>query len=291
MSTFEIAGGSVLGRDHLLNGKNNQDAFYWIQKENNIVAVVCDGCGSSLYSEVGAQLGARLISNRIMHYLRTADWDRNRLQEVSQLLEKVKFDILAELRVLANGMGNKLPEVVEKYLLFTVVGAAITPSVTFFFNMGDGVALTNGNKLKITGTLAQNTPAYLGYNLVSVLPEIRDKKYLDFQIPLVNSTSREFAIFSTSDIDSFLIGTDGVEGLEMTAKEKMPGKETLVGGLDQFWSQDRFFKNSDQIRRHLNLTNREVIKPDWESQIINKESGHLRDDTTLIVGRKVLKDS
>ncbi len=58
---FEIAGGSVSGRSHVLAGKGNQDAYYWAGQETSLVAVVCDGCGSGASSEVGAELGARLL--------------------------------------------------------------------------------------------------------------------------------------------------------------------------------------------------------------------------------------
>ena len=58
---FEIAGGSVAGRSHVLAGKGNQDAYHWSVEERSLVAVVCDGCGSGAESEVGAALGARLL--------------------------------------------------------------------------------------------------------------------------------------------------------------------------------------------------------------------------------------
>ena len=58
---FEIAGGSVSGRSHVLAGKGNQDAYHWSVEERSLVAVVCDGCGSGAESEVGAALGARLL--------------------------------------------------------------------------------------------------------------------------------------------------------------------------------------------------------------------------------------
>ena len=64
--TFEIAVGTVIGRDHRVSGKNNQDAFCCLMADHLIVAVVCDGCGSSPHSEVGAKIGAKIIAAEIL---------------------------------------------------------------------------------------------------------------------------------------------------------------------------------------------------------------------------------
>jgi len=54
-SVFEVAAGSVIGRDHLrpLGWKNNQDGYAIRSSADSIVAVVTDGCGSETKSEVG----------------------------------------------------------------------------------------------------------------------------------------------------------------------------------------------------------------------------------------------
>ena len=63
---FEITGGSVAGARHAKTGKNNQDAFIWRQTDDLVIAIVADGCGSGRFSEIGAQIGARLFINRLM---------------------------------------------------------------------------------------------------------------------------------------------------------------------------------------------------------------------------------
>jgi len=52
---FEYASGSIIGRNHVLAGKNNQDAYHISVNERFIAVVVCDGCGSGKHSEVGAK--------------------------------------------------------------------------------------------------------------------------------------------------------------------------------------------------------------------------------------------
>jgi serine/threonine protein phosphatase PrpC len=70
---IDVATGSVVGRDHGRTGKNNQDALAYVPLQEGIVAVVCDGCGSQPHSEVGAQLGAQLLTQAVARQLtRTA---------------------------------------------------------------------------------------------------------------------------------------------------------------------------------------------------------------------------
>src|SRR4029453_19002579 len=97
MTPFEIAGGSVTGHAHVAAGRNNQDAFCWASGADGLVAVVCDGCGSGPRSEVGAQIGARLLVEAAARLLSSS-------LEVADLLEQVRQDVLASLRVLAREM-------------------------------------------------------------------------------------------------------------------------------------------------------------------------------------------
>jgi serine/threonine protein phosphatase PrpC len=76
VNSLEYAIGSIIGRNHVLAGKNNQDAYRIVSNEKFIIAVVCDGCGSGKHSEVGAKLGARLVINAIADLLnQSADRD------------------------------------------------------------------------------------------------------------------------------------------------------------------------------------------------------------------------
>lgn len=67
---FEIAAGSIVGRNHvgpgyLLKGRSNQDSYRVLFEDDLIAGVVCDGCSSQPYSEIGSLLGARMLMNRI----------------------------------------------------------------------------------------------------------------------------------------------------------------------------------------------------------------------------------
>ena len=121
------------------------------------------------------------------------------------------------------------------------------------------------------GPFPNNAPPYLAYSLCGY-PEWGHLQ-MHYQLP-------------TQEVESILIGTDGVSDLIESQGSYLPGKPEKVGAITQFWQEDRYFKNLDMIRRRLSLINREVTKPDWQSQRLVKEVGLLPDDTTLIAIRR-----
>lgn len=255
VDSFEYAIGSIIGRNHVLVGKNNQDAYRFVSNPKFVIAVVCDGCGSGKHSEVGAKLGARMVITAISDLLNQGlaisepdFWDVLK----SNLLQK-----LVDFIAIANENQESVMEFVNDYLLFTIVGLVITPSEAVTFSMGDGAIAVNGRLTQIPA-YPDNAPPYLAYGLYrpdAVSFEIRDR------IP-------------TEELESLLIATDGIDDL------------VKVEDINQFWQEDRYFKNPDAIRRKLSILNREEFKPDWNKRELIKRSGALSDDTTLVVIRK-----
>ena len=267
-SQFEYACGSIIGRNHVLASKNNQDALRIVLWDNFVTAVVCDGCGSGKHSEVGAKIGSRMVTDAIAdllnHGLAISEPDFWNVLKIN-LLQKLKdFVAIAYANhELASVVAiHELPlqmEFVNNYLLFTIVGLVITPSETVTFSMGDGAIAVNGKLIQIPA-YPDNAPPYIAYGLYrpdAIEFEIRDR------IP-------------TSELESILIATDGIDDL------------IAVEEVRQFWQEDRYFKNPDAIRRKLAMLNREDIKPDWNKRELTKRSGVLSDDTTLITIRRSL---
>ncbi len=254
---FASASGSSIGRNHFLAGKNNQDAYHISIEEKFIIAVVCDGCGSGKHSEVGAKLGARLVIEAISNLLNQETTQDSQISN-PEFWHLVKFNLLQKLKdfiTLANGDR----EFVNDYLLFTIVGVVITERETVTFSMGDGAIAING-KLTQIPAYPDNAPPYLAYGLYkpeAINFEIRDR------IP-------------TAQLESILIATDGIDDL------------IKVADIHQFWQEDRYFTNPDAIRRKLAILNREEVKPDWQKRELNKRSGVLSDDTSLVVIRRRL---
>lgn len=271
---FEVAYGSVIGKEHRRCSKNNQDALHLLFGDNYLITIVCDGCGSQIHSETGAKIGSRLIVKLISDQLRQIPIrPEHGLLDFSPVLERVRQNILAELGVLANWMGDSLTEVVSNYFLFTTVGAILLPGQAVFFSIGDGVIIINDEIITL-GPFPENRPPYLVHNLLDLEP---DSKSLRFQI--IRSLSMD-------EVNSFLVGTDGVCDLVEASELCLPGKTEEVGPINQFWENDRYFSNRDNVRRRLTLVNREVRRYDRKGRTITRENGHLPDDTTLIVGRK-----
>ncbi len=242
---MELAGGSVTGRAHLNTGRNNQDAFHYELADGLAVGVVCDGCGSSARSEVGAALGARLVAAAVLDAARSApdpDWCA------------VRARVLQTLGTLARGMGGPLERIVDEYLLFTVVGALVTPARTWVFSVGDGIYAVNGDETRL-GPFPRNEPPYLGYALLGMYE--------------AETELRVDGPWVTAEVESLLIGSDGAADLAR------PGTDAPdEAGLRQFWSDDRFFNNRDGVRRRLAVLNR------------GRGGASLPDDTTLVVMRR-----
>ena len=267
---FEIAGGSVVGREHTAAGRNNQDAYCWSRTPELTVAVVADGCGSGAHSEVGARLGVRLVVESIR-----ARSERLRSEPPDEVLERVRLDVLAQLRVLANAMGGSFSQVVGDYLLFTVVGFVLTPSRSFGFSLGDGVAAINGRTEVLR--FSANQPPYLAYALTGSTLTDSDPSALRFQV--------RWSV-PTGEVESLLIGTDGAADIDDAADRRRAGRGEPAGPLCQFWEDDRCFRNPYTIGRRLALLNRESIQPDWDGRTLNREHGLLPDDTALVVLRR-----
>lgn len=144
---FDIAYGSVIGREHRIITKNNQDAFCLANTVDVLCGVVCDGCSSGKHSEIGANIGARIIIEAIM---REIEHSIRRGFVPSPINEKVRQNIISQLRVLVNSMGVSISEIVNEYFLFTLIGFLILPWETYIFSIGDGLFIVNNDVVEIS---------------------------------------------------------------------------------------------------------------------------------------------
>jgi hypothetical protein len=266
---FQVISGSVTGRNHALIGKNNQDAHYISSDATATIALVSDGCSGGEHSEVGAKLGVRIVAEAIISHLRETSGEIE-----PNFWQKVKQQTLIKLEIIAKTIScnGNFYSTINDHLLFTIVGGIITNKETIIFSIGDGVFAINGQINLIKARIADHAPPYLGYGLCG------HPEWGEIQIHSQTSTEQT---------QSILIGTDGVNDLIEAEDQLLPGKAEIVGNIAQFWQDDRYFQNPDLIRRRLLLINRDILKPDWQNQQLNKYSGLLPDDTTLIVIRKI----
>lgn len=268
---FEIVGGSVLGWEHRRIGRNNQDAYHWLVTKEAIVALVCDGCGSGVHSEVGAKVGAQLVAQAFLSVLK-----RMNPATDADFWVQVRQVALLQIHDWISAMGSEYLHILRDYFLFTTVGALITPDQTWTFAIGDGAIALNG-ELTPLGPFPDNAPPYLTYGLIQDYVEGLTPEDLRFQV---------HHQVSTAEVQSILLGTDGVLDLVALEDLPLPGKDELVGPIAQFWQADRYFKNPLRVSRQLAMINHEAVQMDWDTMTLNRRGGLLPDDTTLIVIRR-----
>lgn len=268
---FEIAGGTVAGRDHVRIGQNSHDAYCWSHRDIT-VAVVCDGCGSSDHSEVGAKIGAKIAVDSLLRHYRGVPELFQYANIENPGLQLVKRSILTRIQGLAESMAGSFSENVSQYFLFTILGTILDPknNKAYIFGCGDGLFYVNDVPTTIPSP--NNAPAYLSYNLVETNQKPPDLGML--------------WMGSLEEVKSILLGTDGVADLARSFDKPIPGKEEKIGPISQFWEKDGFFKNPFMIGHRLALINRSTQKVDWEKKAMSEAHGPLRDDTTLIAIRR-----
>jgi|ERR1035437_314503 hypothetical protein len=285
VDVFQIAGGSIQGRNHRLLGRNNQDAYYHLNTSEGFIALVCDGCGDEqcLNSEVGAKVGIQLLAEHFRCYQVIQKWfppeySPDTAKAIVEFdLELMRLSTLQQLSKLSWLLHQDFRKAVLHNFLFTIVGICATKTLTFAFSLGDGIAIINNEKF-IEGPFPGNMPPYLSYSLLQKDSLEDVPAELKFKL---------LTVLPTSDLQSFLIGTDGAKDLLHLEDHRLPGKDTLVGKIEHFYNEERYFQNPFAITRKLNLINRDHHSINWEQKSSHKENGLLGDDTTLVVGRRV----
>ena len=259
-ANYQLAGGGVIGREHRQTFKNYQDAWTVMRAEHFSLAIVADGCGSGGHSEIGAKLGTKWLAEEIrdeftMRGSAGFSWPC------------VQREVLARLDGLAASLGGNYRQMVEEYLLFTVNGVLLTDEQAIFFALGDGIIIVNDQTLEL-GPFPGNMPPYLGYGLLS------NRLKIDSETVVL----RPVLEMPLSEVDHFLLGTDGASDLIAAAGKPLPGLPEQCGEITQFWT-DRYFKgNPDLVSRRLRLMARDF-------PVRDPVPGLLHDDTTIVVGR------
>lgn len=220
MNKYRVADASIIGTSHRRMKYKNQDASSVKETENLIVGIVCDGCGSSAHSEVGAQLGARFIANKCIELFSKDSFDAKQLcREIVHYLHQ--FTSISCV--------GSIDEFVDDYLLFTIIGFVVKPITTHLFWAGDGVTIVN-DQVKIIDQA--NRPKYLAYNLLGDKTDIEHHK------------------FNTKMIDRLLIGSDGVENI-ISNQGKTFGNNVAVSSINELFEHEQFFSHPAALSKFL----------------------------------------
>lgn len=282
---FQWTAGSVPGRRHvgtgnLLGGKNNQDSFGVFPLQDALLATVHDGCGTGKHSEAGAQLAPTIVANAVKETIRI-----NGLPDASNLqcwFQDLNLKAVATLRGILQCLApvDLAPGqlLIANYFLFTTVGVLVTNEICIVFACGDGTFFVNGQRVRLSPGNG-NRPAYLAYALdIETDPDI------------AKASLEPVHTINTKEVDSLVIGTDGLDSLLDSTEEFMPGKKRTVGAITQTWTNDLFFDQigTDLLTPWLRQINSEVSKLGHTAQgpVLKRDFGLLEDDTTLVVIRR-----
>jgi len=265
---FVVTAGSIIGREHVRIHRNNQDGVALHVEDEWIVGVVADGCSSSRYSEVGARLGAAWIVAHLPRLLDVASPETS--------LDRVSEELLDYLASVAKGLDPEhvvSPAVVGDFLLFTFLVAVVTRKKSLIFGLGDGVFSANGH-VSVLDSGRDNAPRYLSYRLVpsSVDPHFREGVSPDRDASLeVSLRPRLHFEAQTSEVESLIIGTDGVADL-IDRSEDSDSEDGLPTQLQQFEQDPLYLRNPTLVHKRL--------------VTLGETQRRLADDTTVVLIRR-----
>lgn len=166
---IQVRKAQIIGRAHLLAGRNRQDAMKsdTVKLDGSEVqyGIVCDGCSEGKDSEVGASLAVAFLGRQIEILTKS----KVSPERIPWILHKRILDFLKEIlgRISFDSPISRV-DYIRNNLLFTILGFIHTDQVSVIFAQGDGVVVIND---EVVVRDENNMPHYIGYGLV-------DRKYL-----------------------------------------------------------------------------------------------------------------
>lgn len=285
--TLKVSYGSIAGRHHIGDDRNIvaqpiQDAVYVHTTPEVIIGVVCDGMGSGINNQLGAQIGGRLFMNTVLTYL----YDSSPVDLVEDIIGTDNCTIFSDL--LANrldgiarqlSMGELFCKTNMEYLwniylnenmFFTLIGFISTPSETVILGCGDGFIYLNGERCDF-GPAPGEYPSFFSERLLSG----HHKK---------DRTLEVIRRLPTHEVQNLLVSTDGLR--YWLSNQDKPIYGGVVGPVDQLWTDDFFFTQRTTPTLRLRMMQRIEQKVDWTERRINRQGGYLEDDLALITMKR-----
>lgn len=147
----------LMGHAHKIENKNRQDisSAYRTKKDKRFVGIICDGCSSLPYPEVGATLFCRLF--------------RNKFEDTSMDVENVIRETLKTiLDIMSNNSQEKNDDTIYAFLGFTILIVVEYENEFKVYSAGDGTIVTvDVNDIVQYNFLedgVHNVPRYLAYD-------------------------------------------------------------------------------------------------------------------------------
>jgi len=247
MNTIKAARGVVVGADHRRLDRPGQDAAATIVAADGRagVAVVCDGCGSTVGAQVGAELGARLFANAIATALAAGASPAD-----PALWAGARAAVVARLGAILPGLGRDPEAAVHDLFLFTVVAAAVDADTAAVWAIGDGACVLDRSTTTF-GPFADNRPPYLAYDLLG-----------DPRAAVLRTAP-------AGDVGVAVVATDGAAPLDLAALA----------------DDSRVSSHPDALRRRLVVRARPNEEIDWIAQRVVRTPAVLTDDCAVAILR------
>jgi len=200
---WNINSASIIGRDHELTKKNKQDFVCSYVSDNFVIGVVCDGCGESQYSEVGASLIGTFVLNYFKLYLRAAsDDDLHIKTSLESCFSDFMFSFQRSLLFYCiNDSTKEQVLFIKEFMLSTCLFCVLVNDKVIIGHCGDGVIIIDDQ----TRSLDQKgSPNYIAYkNIPKEALETSPSELEFFKIEILDQ----------KDINKIVIGTDGIQPL------------------------------------------------------------------------------
>ncbi len=220
---------SMTGQAHRLAGLESQDSGLCEVRQHSMLLNVSDGVSSAKDSRLGS-----IVLTRAVHRL-VVDVEQQLLefarkmsptQFAGQFVAWLNGEVSKELTKAKSYLGGGEPA--ASSLSATLVGALITEDVVVGYACGDGTMAVNGEVFSIVSP-KDNCPDLPIYG-VDTSPES------DERFPL--GKIRLIYVGRTADIDSFMVGTDGVlELLPALARRGVPGSPLATDWIESLMSR------------------------------------------------------
>lgn len=268
---------TVMGSDHLKIKKNCQDSLAFFNSPEFTVGFVADGMGDPIdspFSEVGSRIVVKLAEELVTQKLyKTVRWRRKQLLMSNIFWMEVQNNLLNKIEEIATLMGGDYRKNIIHYFLFTLTGFVLTSEVMVVVGVGDGYFSLNGICQRVVEPSENNMPASLSYNLVeSTLREVSIEEI----------TLSVKWVVKTSEIESFVIATDGLRSLLIPKDEYF-----VFPSIYRFWETIDYFENEFALGWKLGELASEKRTIDWEKQVLVKQKPVIVDDLAVIIGSRV----
>jgi hypothetical protein len=274
LKTFEVMSGSTTGSAHRLSIPltPNQDRVLTVVNEDLIVCCFSDGCSSSEFSQIGADLTVQTLKKAIQaRYKSGKPFNRTWFKRLYwHLVETLWASTNAYLAVEDHDNREKMLDVIMSHMLATAGGCVIDNETVWRFGVPEVFGLLNGDQFVWPAKVKDEAPyPALAYH---------NEGFPFFGDFIVEDTP-------VTDLNTLMMGPDGVGRLlKVCANPKLyiPGTRVSVGRINQVFTRDEFYTDPNACSEWLN-----ALAAGSED---GEEPGFLGDDTTLF-GVRRLKES